>query len=374
VVASSTSSAATDNAGSRHGYAIVDLGTLGGSFSSPLDVNNRSEVVGVSAPAGDAALRGFIWRHGVMTDFGSLGGPQAIAASVNDAGQVAGWSELDRPASPSIFNTTSLFCSEPMQPDQPPNVCHAAVRNRGRLVDLGTLGGANSAVWNKAINAQGQIAGAAETTEPDPTGIPGAPRFHATVWSTDVTSGEFTTMDLGTLDNDPDSVALGINNRGQVIGASVTNGANFYVENGRGFLWERGHMTPLTTLGGTNSVPHGINNSGRIVGTSLLAGDKTFHATMWTPHGIVDLGTLPGDRSSEAFDITDAGLIVGISCTAAGCRAVSWNLSGAITDLNAGSRPAGQWRLFDAQAANTRGQIVGDGAHNGQPHAYIATP
>jgi probable HAF family extracellular repeat protein len=372
---SSTSSAtATEETDRQHSYTVVDLGTLGGSFSSPIDVNNRGEVVGVSAPAGDVALRGFIWRHGVMTDFGSLGGPLAAAASVNEAGQVAGWSQLDLVASPSIFNTTGLFCSPPWDADQPPMVCRAVVSDRGRLVDLGTLGGANSAAENHAINDRGQIAGVAETTEPDPTGISGAPRFHATLWSTDATSRRSTPLDLGTLGSDPDSIAVGINDRSQVIGVSVANGANFSGREGRGFLWEKGQKTPLPSLGGHNSLPGAINNRGQIVGFASLRGDQTAHAALWSRQGVVDLGTLPGDTFSEASDITDGGLIVGISCGTTQCRAVRWNTSGAMTDLTALSRPTGQWQLDGAAAANTRGQIVGDGSHNGQPHGYIATP
>ena len=38
----------------------IDLGSLGGTYSSPSDLNDRGQVVGVSTTAGDA-------RHAVMS-------------------------------------------------------------------------------------------------------------------------------------------------------------------------------------------------------------------------------------------------------------------------------------------------------------------
>jgi hypothetical protein len=45
-----------------------------------------------------------------------------------------------------------------------------------------------------------------------------------------------------------------------------------------------------------------------------------------------------------------------------------------MTDLNDSIPAASGWLLNDAQAQNARGQIVGDGIHNGQPRAFLLTP
>jgi probable HAF family extracellular repeat protein len=357
----------------RSRYAATNLGTLGGAFSVPIDLNDSGTVVGVSVPAGDTALRGFVWRRGVMIDIGSLGGPQAGVSSINSSGQVVGFSDLNRPAAPSIFNTTSLFCNPPVVAGQAAPICHAILRDRGHLVDLGTLGGQNSAAGS--VNDRGQVVGVAETRQLDPSGIKGARRFHAFLWQRDSKHGGRAHMtDLGTLGTDPDSGASDINDHGQIIGGSVPNGAAFDGRKGRAFTWKRGHMTALRTLGGTYSHTGGINSYGDIVGASNLAGDLVQHATLWRHGHVIDLGTLPGDTSSEANDITDRGLIVGTSCNNSnGCRAVRWH-GRQLVDLTTTLAPTAKWRLLDAQAVNSHGQIIGDGEHADQPRGYLLNP
>ena len=348
---------------------VTDLGTLGGSFSSPLDLNTRGQVVGVSVTAAEDGIRGFVWSGGVMRDIGSLGGPMAAANGINSSGQISGWSQLNRQAPPSIFNTSGVFCSDPFVPGQPRFACRAIIRDHGHLTDLGTLGGLNSSTGNRSVNDRGDVVGVAETTTPDLTGLPGAPQFHAVLWRGTGT-GHVRAIDLGTLGGDPDSSATGVNNRGQVTGVSISNGATFTGETGRAFTWQQGQMTELPRLGGDFSGTAAINNRGDIVGASTLPGNQTTHATLWTRGRPIDLGTLPGDRFSEAADINDRGVIVGLSCGDAGCRAVRWDSRG-LTDLNTTIAPAQQWALATAQAVNSRGQITGDGDHSGNSRAYL---
>jgi len=358
----------TSHAAAGPSYGVTDLGTLGGGFSSPIDVNNRGQVAGVSVDSSETALLGFTWSRGSIAATPSLGGPQTAAAAVNDAGDVAGWSDLTTPAPASIFNQTSLFCNPPMVDGQQPVVCRATLWKHGVPKDLGTLGGVNSSAENKGINNRGQVVGVAETRQPDPTGLPGAPRFHAFVW----TDGRMT--DLGTLGSDPDSIAVGINNHDQVVGVSIPDGANFTGENGRAVVWDHGHIHALPGLGGTRSLATSIDNAGNIVGAAWLPGDTTAHAVLWKSHRVVDLGTLPGDVFSEAGDIVGPDQIVGLSCSRDGaCRATLWR-NGTPIDVNTLIPASAGWVLFDVSAVNQRGQLVGDGLHNGEPHGFILTP
>jgi probable HAF family extracellular repeat protein len=73
----------------------VDLGTLGGDFSSALAVNASGQVVGTSNIAGDTAQHAFLWTAaGGMVDLGTLGGSGSAALGINNTAIVVGRSEL----------------------------------------------------------------------------------------------------------------------------------------------------------------------------------------------------------------------------------------------------------------------------------------
>ena len=141
----------------------------------------------------------------------------------------------------------------------------------GVPIDLGNIGGD---AWNTPtmINNQGTIIGFANT-------LPGLARtFHAFIWTS--TGGM---KDLGTLPgvcgtnacNDFRSEALGINEKGQIVGLSRGNpppdgNAPHLI---RAFLWENGKMTDMNslTVAGSPYLLFGgdIDQQGHIVGEAL---------------------------------------------------------------------------------------------------------
>jgi len=53
-------------------------------------------------------------------------------------------------------------------------------------------------------------------------------------------------------------------------------------------------MADLGTLGGTMGFATAINNRGQVVGQSNMAGDQTAHPFLWGRGKLKDLGTLGG--------------------------------------------------------------------------------
>lgn len=208
----------------------------------------------------------------------------------------------------------------------------------------------------------------------------------------------------------PNSSAAGINASGQVIGEGETSAEDPNNENfcgyGTGlqclaFLWERGVITPLPTLGGTNSGPGTINHGGEIAGYAETnsadsacptapaingTGPQTLdlEAVIWGPGPgeIRELYPLPGDTVGMAFGNNDVGQAVGTTGTcanlyppgfAAGPHAVLWDADGSVHDIgNLGgtSNPAVLAVGNVAFAINNRAQVTGISAVPGSLTAH----
>jgi probable HAF family extracellular repeat protein len=360
--------AADSRSNALPGYAVTDLGTLGGTLSFATGINDRGWVDGFSNLKGDVEQHAFLWRRGVMTDLGTLGGPNSGVGfwgqAPNDHGAIAGTGESSTidPNNEQFCASFNSFFSAPATQYE----CRPFLWRDGAITALPTFGGNNGTA--NQINDRGQVVGAAETTALDPTcATPTLTRLPA-LWENGVIHK------LPVMPGDDSAVANAINESGQAVGISVGTCTG---SPAHAVLWEHGKVTGLGSLGGTAfDEATSINNQGQVVGFSSLPGNTYYHAFSWDRRsGMRDLGTLPGDFNSVAVRINAKGQIVGFSCDVTGiiCRAVVWE-DGAITDLNTLTRGS-HLLLQYAFGINARGEIVGGAqTSNGETHAFLATP
>lgn len=244
-----------------------------------------------------------IARNYRVVELPTLGGAYGRAVGINNRGLVHGWADLPGDS-----------------------VRHAVVWTGRRPIDLGTLGGTNSAIVWPNKNTTGLIVGISETATPDP--------LHED-WS----CAAFIPADGHTC---------------------------------RGFVWDGHRMRELPTLGGNNGFASGVNDHGDIVGWAETAKkDPTCTGNQQLQFRPVIYGPRPdqaralplpsNDTSGAATAINDRGQVVGISglCDQAVGRltarhAVLWS-HGRVRDL--GNLGAAWWNT--PMAINEHGTIVG---------------
>ena len=253
---------------------------------------------------------------------------------------------------------------------------HVAINLDGLTFDLGTLGGANS--WDNPfggeINDRGEAVGYSELAVLDPNGedICGFGTHHecrAFLWKKGRMSA------LPTLGGN-NAQASAMNNRGQITGfaedGTVDSSCSTNATNNRiqlPVIWEKGKAHALPTVGkDPDGEADSINDQGEAVGYS---GNCTaaLHAVFWrnerTALPLPDLG-----NGGFAFGISNEGQIVGTVGSADGSTqfAALWRNR---VLKNLGTLP-GDFAAI-ASGINDKGQVVGStqDSNFGFVHAFI---
>jgi probable HAF family extracellular repeat protein len=114
-------------------------------------------------------------------------------------------------------------------------------------------------------------------------------------------------------------------------------------------------LSPITSPYGS-ALAFGLNDQGQVVGGAIFS-DGTRRAFLWqSGTGIINLGVLAGDTTSEAVSINNAGQVVGVSYPAAGqpLRGFLWQANTGMIDVGAGAG------LFtQATGINQQGVVIG---------------
>ncbi len=334
-------------------YHAIDLGALPGDgfdMSLAYSINNNGQIVGCVLDDNHSIVHAVLFDTtgaGNNVDLGTLGGDNSEAHSINNNGRIVGRADSNSFYSP-----------------------HATIFDPNGSAN--TSLGDESFVWS--INDYNQIVGST-IFHPDSN----EPVNHASFFNTD---SDANIIDMGTLPGYGASIALSINNSGQIVGFSHIDMFNFYP---RATLFDpngSGNNIDLGTLGGQVSGAHSINEAGQIVGSADTVADYR-RATLFDPTGDgnnIDLGTKTGYFESSAFSINNNGQIVGLfyfDPMQNEHRAMLFDPTGAgdNIDLNEAINPALGYILQSAISINDNGQIACNGNNaQGRGRAFLLKP
>jgi probable HAF family extracellular repeat protein len=297
-------------------YILTELGTLGGPESYATDINNSGQITGWASTPGNEAHHAFLYSNGTMKDLGALNEVHSMGWAINERGQVVG----------DAYTSGELGF-------------RAFSYSDGMTSDLGSLGGRYSGA--RDINDQGVIVGGSSTT--------GDAVEHAFVYS----GGQM--QDLGS--PGIESSAYTINNLGQIGGLAGINGRRWAV------LFEAGTVKGLWSNNSNDAYVADINDSGIITGDAV--GAVLYANGQQTP-------LWPGFASA----INERGEVVGYAYDTSSqtFQALLWEDDHS-ANLNDLIDPALGWHLSEALGINDLGQIVGRGSKgDGLSAAFLLTP
>ena len=363
-------------------YNVSNLTSLGGTSSGGNSINDLSWVAGYSRLQ-DRNRHATLWRNSVLTDLGTLGGPNSsVTWNVkNTAGIIVGISQT---ADPQLLGESWSSAAFYSTPNNVGYINLGFVWKGDQMRGLPNFPGGNNGFATGANNL-GQVVGWAENGVHDPACCcTEVLQFRPAVWELGPPDQ---IHDLPLIPGDTSGAATAINDNGQIVGISgICDQAVGRHTAKHAVLWENGGVTNIGNLGAQWwNTPTAINQHGDIVG---FAGDPAFvegdvlHAFMWTREdGVRPLkplkGRVPQHVDSEAYGINEARQVVGVSCDAeqTDCRAVVWDHSAYPTDLNDLS---GGYSAFLALAKdiNDKGEITGRAVDptTGALIAYLAVP
>ncbi len=173
---------------------LVDLGTLGGTWSSANSINAAGQVTGTSLTQTGAFNAFFSSGSGALVNLGTLGGTSSYGMAINNSGEVVGSAQTSH------------------------GFMNAFAGNGGNLQDLGTLGGSQSYAYG--VNDAGVVVGSSWMT--------GNLVMHGFVDAGGVMIdlNQLLPVNSGwTIDG-----AYGINDSGDIVGTGTLNGQSYAVE------------------------------------------------------------------------------------------------------------------------------------------------
>ena len=342
--------AATPTAKPKSSYELIDLGTLGGVASAPVDINERGDVTGISNLAiPDPTPRAFRYRNGILEDIGaftSIPAPQiSIPYGINRHGDVVGYS----PADPAIYGGPVL---------------HGFLYRNGEMIDVTVRDGIIPAgLALLGINDAGDMIG---RLRPSVDVQEGDPRLSRGVILIQQNGAIFDLGTMGSGSSVPTAVGLDINNNGEIVGYVRVSDDEI-----RGFYYHAGqyeHVTGPPICAALHDAAVGrINDVGQIIGSCSTQGGFRSFVYDTASRSYTELGL-------SASGLNDFGDIVGSASVPGASHAFLYdNDERQLRDLNALIDAGSGWLYLEAATAiNNSGDITGTGrVSNGESHAFL---
>jgi probable HAF family extracellular repeat protein len=294
-------------------YPEYRVTIVGPANSYAYDINNAGVVVG-AYPVAFNVYHAFLNRGTGMVDLGTLGGASSKAAAINDKGEVLGnWVTGAGQSRGFIYYHGKM---RDLRPIPGRGTGFTDINNAGYITAVGTI--PNSSLGSRSFLR--------------------------------ALDGSFRVIGNLPADN-PLTYAQRLNNRNQITGASGP--LTFPDQPLQAFVWSKGVIRDLGTLGGDPNGGLAINDRGQITGYAHVSTGFRDQVAFIYKHGrLIDIDRRPAtsDRFSQGDSINNYGHVVGFSN----------HLSGFIyrgkrvESLNALIDPKGGWDIRFPRAINDK--------------------
>jgi uncharacterized membrane protein len=320
-----TISAMTAPAVAQVKYTITTLGAPDASQTfTPSGINDRGQVWGTIFYFGPTSVQhGGLWQNGVLRDLGPSTfifgitdlGERLIADAVNDVGYFVALGSRKI----AIGTSPGGTLTQPAAVNDLGVVVGSTSFSDGSRQSFWWFGGAFHRlnipypfVWALAVNDLGEIAGMTSKSVP-PTPVNPGSLNQVFVWQ----NGHYIILPTGSADY---AHPTGINLAGNVVGFYGESNGDLF----EGFLYAKGKLNTIGTLGLGRSYALGVNNLDQVVGEANS-----------------DPTNIPYNEVAIIYE------------------------KGHVTDLNTLIPANTGWHLTQASGINNLGQIVGNGSQGG---------
>lgn len=386
-------------------YDVIDLGTLGGDFNYSYSINNLNQVVGYAngelVPIEDItedsdvqtcvngsiiSIRTFcdhayFFESGVITDLGTLDGETSYAFAINDSSTTVGFSakiidngdpDTVNPLTPLGFVSYNSGTVEQLRLPSVTDGLPEGVLPEQRALD---------------INNNDQIVGITLI----PLSEEGSEAIFPVVrpFIYDLMTDTYTIVPVFSNEFNRAGAARAINENGLITGwansedSDLNNPIN-------SLLWDP--ATPefsinIGTLGGFTSEAYDINDNNIIVGLSDTSRDFFENETVAyyydiatdTMSKIPEFSTIDEFKNSQALAINNMDQVVGTAQSSANFNTVNSAFlyqvgEDSIINLNDMIECDNGWNLVQARDINDAGYITGTGTLNGEVRSFMLVP